>query len=383
VWSKELTAHVRVRRRGARRFARFARRRSYAFNGAIAACSRAGEWQQAMKLLNQMGATGVPPDRVSFNSALHGARVGAQATLALQLLTRMSDRDLPPDATAYELAVGACRRGAQPSSALKLVAAAADDGVDATEQMLADALGACASRRGFDASADRLWAQLVALRDGSGGGGSGDEQQGALSVRTYNMRLLERGTVRDWESALALLDEMGRRGTSADVSSWTLAARACGRSGGRSGAWQAALRLLERAPSELGEEGAAQADERMRRSAMQACGRAGEWQRALELLDSAPTKRGAALYGAAMGALSASDGQWRACMSLLSRMRDEGVDGDAGVYGAALHACQKAGEWQQVYDLLYEMRALGVTTAETMQPFHKTLWKRAKRELAA
>ena len=63
-------------------------------------------------------------------------------------------------------------------------------------------------------------------------------------------------------------------------------------------------------------------------------------------------------------------------------MHEAGVQCDVGVYGAALHACQRAGQWQQVYDLLYEMRAKEVTTAETLQPFHITLWKRAKKELA-
>ena len=62
-------------------------------------------------------------------------------------------------------------------------------------------------------------------------------------------------------------------------------------------------------------------------------------------------------------------------------MRAAGVEGDLGIYGAALHACQREGAWKDVYDLLYLMRAEELTTAETMRPFHKSLWKRAKKEL--
>ena len=58
-----------------------------------------------------------------------------------------------------------------------------------------------------------------------------------------------------------------------------------------------------------------------------------------------------------------------------------GGDCDAGAYGAALHACQKAEQWAEVYELLYTMRGEGVTTAETQRPFHVNLWKRAKQEL--
>ena len=75
-------------------------------------------------------------------------------------------------------------------------------------------------------------------------------------------------------------------------------------------------------------------------------------------------------------------GSWKECLELLERMEGAGVKGDAGVYNGALHALQKAGEWQQVHDLLFLMRGEGVTTVETLSGYHKNLWKRAKVEMA-
>jgi pentatricopeptide repeat protein len=142
-------------------------------------------------------------------------------------------------------------------------------------------------------------------------------------------------------------------------------------------------------------------------SAIQACGNAGHWERALALLDGddgdpgvsssvqaavdgenngndkmSPPARPWSLgaCGAAMEALSAAS-RWTECLSLLERMRDAGVQPDAGLYGSVLHALQQAGEWGSVYELLYTMRAEGVTTADTMLPYHKNLWKRARKEL--
>ena len=81
-----------------------------------------------------------------------------------------------------------------------------------------------------------------------------------------------------------------------------------------------------------------------------------------------------------MAALSAS-GEWQQCLTLLERMARDGVRGDVAVYGQVLHALQAAQNWEGVYELLYAMRAEGVTTPETQLPYHVTLWKRSKREL--
>ena len=58
-------------------------------------------------------------------------------------------------------------------------------------------------------------------------------------------------------------------------------------------------------------------------------------------------------------------------------MRDAGVPADAGCYGAALHALQSAGEWTHVYEMLYEMRREGVTSAPSLRRDQIALWRPA------
>ena len=344
--------------------------RLYAFNGAIAACGRAGQWKECMKLLNQMTAIGVKPDVVSFNAALNGLRLAGQATVALQTLTRMRDRDLTPDYTSYYCVVSACNKGGQAAPVLALVDSAITEGIALSEELLSDALQACGRGKGQAVAAEKLWSLLEDMRATAGSGG-------VLSVRSYNARLLERGTAGDWRGAVALLNGMAERGTKADASSVSLTARACG----RAGAWEAAIALLKGCKEEFGVD----PDERLYCSAMQACGKAKEYKRALELLDEAEgtlPSMSFKVYGAAMDAVSKNGGSWKECLELLERMEGAGVKGDAGVYNGALHALQRAGEWQQVHDLLFLMRGEGVTTVETLSGYHKNLWKRAKVEMA-
>ena len=184
----------------------------------------------------------------------------------------------------------------------------------------------------------------------------------------------------DWEGALRLLEAMATAGGDAapDASSCNMAARACG----RAGAWQAARELLNRSEADFG----VAPTERMRRSTLQACGKAGRGQAALEaLLEILGEIRAAggatpSVYGAAMDALAAM-GRWEECLQLMQTMSEAAVSPDVRAYDSALHACQAAGEWQAVYDLLYRMRADEVTTSDTRMGFHVSLWKRAKMEL--
>lgn len=373
--------------------------RSYAFNGCIVACARAGQSGEALKLLNQMKASGVAPDLVSFNSALLGLQREKSTTArmtgwqtALQLLTQMRDRDITPDGVSYGNAICACRRAwplAQASQAVKLVEEMKGKGLEPAEATLIEALSACADAGSHEVEAARLWQSLQSLGV-------------PPSKKAYHARLYERGTAKDWQGALALLEEMKNAGQPPDASCIGHAGRACA----RAGAWRAATDLLRRCEADYG----VKPGERLYRSTIQACGRAGEWQAALALLDEAlgraetgggdeaasegeiPPPVGSAgggkppcapsigLFSSAMAALSVS-GEWKQCLTLLDRMAEDGVQGDIPLYGHVLHSLQSAGNWEGVYELLYTMRAEGVTTAETQLPYHVTLWKRAKREL--
>ena len=341
--------------------------RAHAFNAAISACSRAGEWEQSMTLLDQMKAVGVAPSVISYNAALDGARVAGQPALALQLLQSMRDRGLAPDAISYACAISACQR--RGSDAVSLVDSAVAENITLSEPSLASVLVAVSSRekgkghREHAATdADRVWSLLLQQQDGGK----------MLGVRAYNARLLERGTALDWRGALELLETMRSEGA-IDGRSCGYAMRACG----RAGAWEAALDLLARVETDFGEP----PGERLHCWAIQACAKAGQTQEAIRLFDEAELGLGLSspkLYGAAMNAVRTD---YKQCLELLERMRTAGVDGDVGIYGSALHACQMAREWQHVYDLLYRMREEKVISLDSLSPFHRTLFKRARKEI--
>jgi pentatricopeptide repeat domain-containing protein 1 len=60
----------------------------FAYTAAISACSRAGQWRPALKLLDEMEMMGIQPDVVAFNAVLYSCRLGAQWRCALETLRR-------------------------------------------------------------------------------------------------------------------------------------------------------------------------------------------------------------------------------------------------------------------------------------------------------
>lgn len=58
-----------------------------------------------------------------------------------------------------------------------------------------------------------------------------------------------------------------------------------------------------------------------------------------------------------------------------------GVAPDEGLYGAALDAARQEEDWAEVYGLLFAMRADGAVAPDGLRASHKSMWRRAKREL--
>ncbi len=192
---------------------------------------------------------------------------------------------------------------------------------------------------------------------------------------------------------------MSTAGVAVDDACLTQALRACG----RAGASDAARELLERSQRAYG----LTPGDRAWRSAIQACAKAAQPNAALQirkLLDEAVAAgaAGQGVWGAAMHALAyqpsappeahdgappdahdgASPGSPAAqCLALLCRIDEEGIRLDLGMCNAVLHACQRAGDWAAVRELLFRMRAEQLTSADTMEGYHLRLWKRAKLEL--
>ena len=59
------------------------------YGAAIAACSRAGQWQRSLSLLEEMQSRGVPASLPCFNSAISACEKARQADKALALFEQV------------------------------------------------------------------------------------------------------------------------------------------------------------------------------------------------------------------------------------------------------------------------------------------------------
>jgi pentatricopeptide repeat protein len=60
------------------------------YTAAIAACQKAGEFDKALAVLDEMQRAGVVPDRIAFNAAIGCCAAGGAWGRALQLMDRMT-----------------------------------------------------------------------------------------------------------------------------------------------------------------------------------------------------------------------------------------------------------------------------------------------------
>ena len=80
------------------------------FASAIAACAQAGEWERALKLLDTCFATGTPRNTIVYSSAISACEKAGEWRPALDLIARMEGDGIAPDATALNAAMAAGRQ---------------------------------------------------------------------------------------------------------------------------------------------------------------------------------------------------------------------------------------------------------------------------------
>ena len=121
------------------------------------------------------------------------------------------------------------------------------------------------------------------------------------------------------------------------------------------------------------------------RAAVQACG--ADTAAAAVLLDRMEAAAGGGEltpsplpYGAAIAG-AADAGAWQRCLELVKRMDAAGVAPDEGCYRPALASCHRAERWEELYELLYEMRGRGLLDPSRARPYLRGMWKQAKRQL--
>ena len=305
------------------------------YNSAISACGKAGEWEKAVALLREMRDGGLTPDELNYNSAISACGKAAQWAHAIRLLREMAVQRLCPDVVSYGAAIDACRKAGKYDRGLALLAEMRDVGLVPNEVCYHSAVTACS----------------------------------------------EAGR---WNEALFVLSEMVKQGLKPDAISYNAAVEACA----KSAKWDALIILLQ----ETSRDPDVTLVEAVYNNAIMTCSKYGNWELAatvlqeMEYLGDGGGARGAtgahcshpglsptsASYSAVIDACAkalVSTGasatsalpQWELILSKLDRMREKGLLPDSSSYNAAVRACVcgSVKHWAKAVELLQEMGSRG------------------------
>ena len=80
------------------------------FNGAISACVKGEQWEQAVVLLDKMRATGMAANVMSIITAISACEKGRQWEQALPLLHRMRETDMTADVMSFNVALSSRKK---------------------------------------------------------------------------------------------------------------------------------------------------------------------------------------------------------------------------------------------------------------------------------
>ena len=290
-------------------------------NKLLTSYGRAGQWKQAVALLQQMRgvvadgpACGVRPTAVSYSAALLFAGQACEVGVALQILKDMSADGVAPDAVAYNAAISACR-----------------------------------------ADAAARWRDAAALL-------SAARREGKADVVTHNAVLGVLDKAGQWQLASALLDEMcaaaaasaagGPAGGIASPNAVSFASGIAACAAAKQP--DAALRLLAAMPAARVAPSAHACN-----AALTACERAGRWEEALALLakmeSEGPPPDEVTVRSAVFACCSASPPRMTEALALFRRVEAgafPGVRRNAVTQSLLVRAADMAGEGAQALALL-------------------------------
>lgn len=181
----------------------------------LSACARAGRWERALGLLDDMQLKGLAPNMISYSAAISACSKGGCWERALQLLQEMRRAGHSPNVISYSAAISACDKGGQWERALALLQEMINLGLEADVVSYNAAISACTK--------GKQWAAALSLLEQMHKVGV------APNVITYNATIAACEKGDQWMRALMLLDEMRLTGNRPDVISYNSSIGACDR----------------------------------------------------------------------------------------------------------------------------------------------------------
>ena len=246
-----------------------------AYNEAIVAYGKSGQWKHALSLLEELcRAPNVEPDLRSFSTAISacGLAEPVQCDEALRLFERARARFGEVDEYTYNAAMRACARGLQWERAMGL---------------------------------------LTEMKEAARSG------RGALpTLHSYNAAVYALSKCGQSERAMALLQQMRGVGVQPDASTYSAAITACAKDEPNAGRVHLSAQWLL---DDMQRHRVAH-NQYTYNAAMKACANDGQWKAALELLDRMERKErlkaDACSYHACIVACK-NGGEWHKCLQLL------------------------------------------------------------------
>lgn len=311
----------------------------YVYGAAIGACAASGRWEEAIELLGTMRERGVTPSPRCFNLALLACDRAGEAEEALGLMDRMR-AESTPNVVSYSSTISALARARPdpetPQRATQLLVRMRREGV--TPNAFTFGALALAYAR---ASAWRDALSLLQVMESDG------VRPNTIILSNIVNACAEAGEAR---SATTLVRGMeARYGVTPDVACMNAAIKACS----RGAQWQTALALLE----DLGPR----ATVRSYCTTLAALARAGQSAKALQLLermDAAGLPFSQPCVTAAIAACGAS-ASWREALVLWRRVRAEPTCTVDYLFADTLvDVCARAERWRDGLAAIDELHEL-------------------------
>ena len=300
---------------------------SFSYTTAITAHGKRRQWAKALALLRTIKE----PNEFVFGAAIGACAAAGRWAEAIALLDDMEARGIPSNARCYNGALSACDRADQPEVALRLfekMRTGEEERIRPTTISYTSAISACARRPSYAERSPALLAQM--RRDGL-----------RPNAVTFGATAQAYATLGHWEAALQLLADMEAEGVAPNIVVLSNIVNACA----EAAEWKPALALTHGMSSRYG----VTPDVACINAAIKACARAQEPAAALELLDGLGKRANVRSFGTALAALaSCVPPRWEDALSLLSRMRSVGLAPSLECHTAVLAACGTAREMREV-----------------------------------
>ena len=309
-------------------------------NIVIAALADVAGWEEALMLLEQMPSLGLEPDVYSFSAAISACSRARQPDSALRIFKTMTASGVTPNQVCFNAALAACQRTKRYDELLALFGAMPAHGLQPNPWAYSAAIDAL-SRRGQWERALRLLDELELS--------SQAKQAAPPELHCYGAAMRACLRVGKHAAVLSLHERLKAAGLAPN--SHTLAS-----------ALAAAAALPAAAPRAQGAGGGEQQAAGGGEQQLAGGGEqqpAGGWQLAIAMLREAEDVANVHCFSVAMRACERA-GRWQEAYELLDWMGRLGVSPNAHTYAAAVGAHAASARWREALSLLERMGTEGV-----------------------